>query len=76
VKLRKQAPAKAAIVAGTAALFALFFALVRSEPRLKAQEQPEPTPAVDYNRFFAPAGQPSAPLPAEPVTPRVRTRAS
>jgi hypothetical protein len=77
VKLHKQAPAKAFIFAATAGLMAVFFGLVRSDPRLEADPAPPSQPAIDYDRFFAPDATPDA--AAEPVpTPRphTRTRAS
>ena len=79
MKLRKQAPAKALLVAATAGLLASFFALVRSEPRIKAAEQPLATPSISYDRFFAPNQQPGAganSLPTPQPQPHTRTRAS
>jgi hypothetical protein len=71
VKLRKQAPAKAAIVAVTAALLAAFYSLVRSEPRIAADK--ESRPPIDYERFFAPASRPAEPAaPSAPLLPRTR----
>ena len=75
MKLRKQTPAKAAIVAVTAGLLALFLSLVRSDPKLAAEEPAGPAP--DFDRFFVP--QAPAQSPAEPVAtprPHTRTRAS
>jgi hypothetical protein len=73
VKLRKQAPAKAFIIAVTAGLMAVFFGLVRSDPRLEADTAPPSQPAIDYDRFFAPNAPSDA--AAEPVpTPRTHTR--
>jgi hypothetical protein len=77
VKLRKQTPAKAVILAVSAGFMAFFFGLVRSDPRLEADTVPPTQPAIDYDRFFAPNAPPDA--AAEPVpTPRphTRTRAS
>jgi hypothetical protein len=74
VKLRKQAPAKAAIIAATAGLLFAFYALIWADPRIEA-DGGSTQPAVNYDRFFAPAtapGQAQEPLP--PV--RIRTRAS
>jgi hypothetical protein len=71
VKLRKQTPVKAIILAATAGLLLAFYAAVRSEPRIAAQEQ-QASP-VDYQRFFAPAAQPAGQAPALPP---IRTRAS
>ena len=71
MKLRKQTPAKAAIVAMTAALVAAFYMLVRSEPRIRADETSRPP--VDYDRFFVPAGRPAGTgSPAAPLLPRTR----
>jgi hypothetical protein len=71
VKLRRQAPAKAAIVAMSAALVAAFYLLVRSEPRIRADETSGPP--VDYERFFAPAARPAGTgAPAAPLLPRTR----
>ena len=76
MKLRKQAPAKALIVAMTAGLLAAFYALVRDDPRIEAGPDTTP-PAVDYQRFFAPAAAPSsAPDAQQPIVARGRTRAS
>ncbi len=79
MKLRKQASAKAFIVAITVGLFLGFLGLIRSEPRTGAESaDPEATP-VDYERFFAPS-QPrdgdasEAPVPT--VRPHTRTRGS
>ena len=80
MKLRKQAPAKALIVAAAVGLLLGFFGLIRSEPRLAAESaDPEPTP-VDYERFFAPS-QPrgdddTSVAPAPDVRPHTRTRGS
>ena len=80
MKLRKQAPAKALLIAATAGLLAGFFALVRSEPRIKASTEPAPaTPVINYDRVFVPNQPPSGttnPLPAPDVRPHTRTRAS
>ena len=73
MKLRKQTPAKALIVAATASLFVAFYSLVRSEPRIKAEAGA--APPVDYQRFFAPSSQPGA-QEAPPPNPHIRTRAS
>jgi hypothetical protein len=78
MKLRKQAPLKAALFAVTAALIAGLFAVFRAGPPLDAA----PAGAghlPDYNRFFAPANQPpaaggEATQPA--LRPHTRTRAS
>jgi hypothetical protein len=77
VKLRKQTPAKAFIVAVTAGLLFAFFSLVRAEPRLKAEAGPA-SPPPDFERFFAPATPSSSETPPPAVTPRphTRTRAS
>jgi hypothetical protein len=75
VKLRKQTGAKALIVAASASLMGLFFALVQSQPRTAAE--PEPPPRIDYQRFFAPASSAPAESPEPIPTPRhTRTRAS
>jgi hypothetical protein len=75
MKLRKQTPLKAAVVAVIAALLGGFYALVHSQPHVKAEQAPQPPP-VDYGRFFAPnqpsGGQPPVSQPA----PHTRTRAS
>ena len=72
MKLRKQTPAKAFIVAATLGLLAAFFGLIKSEPRIQAEAEPPPaTPSVDYDRFFAPS---AAPAPAS--APHTRTHAS
>lgn len=80
MKLRKQTPAKAVVVALTAGFMAALFALVRSEPRIKAasSESTDRPAAVDYQRFFAPASPPGATNPpaVPPVLPHTRTRAS
>jgi hypothetical protein len=73
MKLRKQAPAKAFVLALCAALLAGFYALVRAEPRLAAEE-PRTAP-VDYDRFFAPSAAPSTSQPVREI-PDARTRAS
>ncbi len=74
MKLRKQAPAKAAIAIATAGLILAFYAVVRAEPRIKAATV-TPTAPVNYDRFFAP--NTSVPIATpEPVTPHGRTRAS
>jgi hypothetical protein len=76
MKLRKQTPAKALIVAATLALLGAFFGLVRSEPRIKVESVAAADPAPpDYERFFAPRGSVQGPLPSEP-RPHTRTRAS
>ena len=73
MKLRKQAPAKAIVLAVTLGLLAGFFGLIRSEPRIKAESvAPAGQPSVDYDRFFAPAAG-SAPRPTSTHT---RTHAS
>jgi hypothetical protein len=75
VKLRKQAPLKAALIAVTAGLLAGFYSLVRGETHVKASA-PEPQPApVDYGRFFTP-NQPASTQPAPQPPPHTRTRAS
>jgi hypothetical protein len=77
VKLRKQTPAKAFIFAVTAGLMAVFFGLVRSDPRLEADTAPPLQPAIDYDRFFAPNAPPDAALEPVPTPrPHTRTRAS
>jgi hypothetical protein len=75
VKLRKQTPAKAAIIAATAGLIAIFLALIRADPRIVAEAQPGPAP--DFDRFFVPQS-PSQATPEPVATPRphTRTRAS
>jgi hypothetical protein len=76
VKLRKQAPAKAFIVAATAGLFVAFFGVIRAEPRLKAEAE-IPLPPPDFDRFFAPNAPDSlAPRPAAAPQPHTRTRGS
>ncbi len=76
MKLHRQAPAKAAIAALTAGLLFGFFALVRSQPRTKAQAATSTPPAgVDYQRFFAP-GSTGQSLPQELKATHSRTRAS
>ncbi len=77
MKLRKQAPAKAFLVALSAGLLALFYAVVRADPGIEAGSEPSSSP-VDYQRFFAPQAQPasSAPAAPAPIEPRGRTRAS
>jgi hypothetical protein len=72
MRLRKQAPAKALIVAAIAGLFFAFFSLIKSEPRIDAEA--EPLPPVDYNRFFAPnaSAADAAPAPSPPVHTRTR----
>jgi hypothetical protein len=74
VKLRKQAPAKALIVAAITGLLFGFLGLIKSDPRIAAQPQPS-GPAPDFERFFVPQGQAQQPPPAV-VTPHTRTRAS
>ena len=74
MKLRRQAPAKAAIVALTGVLFVAFYAIIRSDPRIKAGEGAPTQPPVDYGRFFAPGAATAATEPAPPI--HVRTRAS
>jgi hypothetical protein len=82
MKLRKQAPAKAFIVAATAGLLFAFLGLVKSEPRTKSEAASAPAtapPSVDYQRFFAPAGgQVGAGSinPQPPLQVHTRTRAS
>jgi hypothetical protein len=77
MKLRKQTGAKTFILAATLGLLAAFFGLVKSEPRIKAQETlPAAEPAVDYERFFAPGGSQGSSAPLPPVLPHTRTRAS
>jgi hypothetical protein len=77
VKLHKQTPAKALILAVSAGLMAIFFALVRSDPRLEADAPPPSPPAVDYDSFFAPNAPPDAPFePLATPQPHTRTRAS
>ncbi|HEY7270117.1 MAG TPA: hypothetical protein VH951_09845 [Dehalococcoidia bacterium] len=77
MRLRKQAPAKAAIVALSAALLAVFYGIIHADPRIKAEEASTgPTPTVDYDRFFAPGAPPAQSSQPEPVIPRIRTRAS
>jgi hypothetical protein len=76
MKLRKQAAAKALIVAATAGLLFAFYGIIRGEPRIKAEETPTATPPVDYSRFFTP-GSPPPGAADQPVTiPNIRTRAS
>jgi hypothetical protein len=77
VKLRKQAPAKAIIIAATAGLLFAFLSLIRSEPRLKAEAEPLP-PLPDFDRFFVPrpADSPAEPPAVSPPRPHTRTRAS
>lgn len=73
MKLRKQAPAKAFIIAATAGLIVAFFGLIKAEPRIKAEAE-TPAPAPDFERFFAPAS-PQSSAPAPPIaTPRPHTR--
>ena len=76
MKLRKQTPAKALIAAACAGLLALFYGVVRAEPRAAPEGPATTSPAVDYRDFFAPApgGPPST--PAAPPRPITRTRAS
>jgi hypothetical protein len=74
MKLRKQAPAKALIVALSAALLGVFYALVRSDPGIAVTA--EEGPGVDYDRFFAPSTQPSTNSEPPAPVPRGRTRAS
>jgi hypothetical protein len=78
MKLRKQAPAKALIVAASAGLLAAFYAIVRADPHIGAESvNTAPTPAVDYRRFFAPGAAPANPQSQpELPEPRGRTRAS
>jgi hypothetical protein len=73
VKLRKQAPAKAFILAATAGLLLAFLGLIRSEPRLQAETEAGPAP--DFDRFFAP-GDSGASQTAPAIQPHTRTRAS
>jgi hypothetical protein len=76
MKLRKQATAKAFIVAATAGLLVAFFGLIKAEPRLKAEAE-TPVPARDFERFFAPAAPDTPPAtPAVLSTPHTRTRGS
>jgi len=73
MKLHKQAPAKAIILAATLGILAAFFGIIRSEPRIKAESAPPPgQPSVDYERFFAPA---AGSVPQTPAT-HTRTHAS
>ena len=73
MKLRKQAPAKALIVAATLGLLAAFFGLIRSEPRIEAESTAPPAgTGVNYDSFFAPG----VGAPAAPVAPHTRTHAS
>jgi hypothetical protein len=73
MKLRKQTPAKAIVLAATIGLLAAFFGIIRSEPRIRAESTTPPSqPIVDYDRFFAPAAG-SVPRTAPPHT---RTHAS
>jgi len=76
VRLRKQAPAKAAIVALTAGLFMVVFQLVRADPRIPATAAAPPS-APDFDRFFAPdpSSPPPTPIPDQ-RRPHTRTRAS
>jgi hypothetical protein len=73
MKLRKQAPAKALILALSAGLLFAFYSLVKAEPRIQA-EAPSPQPPVDYDRFFAPNASPSTAPQVMPT--HARTRAS
>ena len=80
MKLHKQAPAKAFIVAAVAGLLLGLFGLIRSEPRLEAEPAgPQATP-IDYERFFAPnppaSGADAAATPAPTPRPHTRTRGS
>jgi hypothetical protein len=75
VKLRKQTPAKAAIIAATAGLIAVFLALIRADPRIEAE--PPQGPAPDFDRFFVPQSPAqAAPEPIATPRPHTRTRAS
>jgi hypothetical protein len=79
VKLRRQTPAKALIVASTLGLLGALFGVVRAEPRIKAAPpEPTPAPAVNYDRFFAPSTAAPAADEATPAPrpPHTRTRAS
>jgi len=72
MKLRKQAPAKALIVAATLGLLAAFFSIIRSEPRIQAETNPQPeTAGANYELFFAPGASGST----SPAT-HTRTHAS
>ncbi len=79
MKLHKQAPLKAGLIALIAAMLGGFFALVKSETHVEAQPVPTPATPVDYGGFFAPnqptpkPGSTSTPIPRLPHT---RTRAS
>ncbi|MPZ50344.1 MAG: hypothetical protein GEU75_13770 [Dehalococcoidia bacterium] len=74
MKLRKQTPAKALILAATIGLLAALFGLIRSAPRIEAESTPSSEgSAVNYDRFFAPSAG-SAPSPA--TAPHTRTQAS
>lgn len=72
MKLRKQTPAKAAIVAAAAGLLLALYGVIRAEPRLSAEQAPQDAP--NYDRFFAP--NVTSPAPSEPPQPVRRTRAS
>jgi hypothetical protein len=78
MKLRKQAPAKALILAAAAGLLASLLALIKSEPRLVESGSTAPQPDIDYRRFFAPAvgGAPDTTSSTPAVRPHTRTRAS
>ena len=72
MKLHKQAPAKAFVIAAALGLLVAFFGLIKSEPRIKAESSvPAGERAVEYERFFAPG---AASVPSSP--PDTRTRAS
>jgi hypothetical protein len=76
VKLRKQASAKAFILATTAGLMAAFLVLIRANPGIEAETEP-PAPAPNFDRFFAPPAQSSPETERTPaVRPHTRTRAS
>ena len=74
MKLRKQAPAKALIVAATAALLAGSYAAIHAEPRIGAEAQTEGQTPIDYQRFFAPGASTADAMPD--LNPHIRTRAS
>jgi hypothetical protein len=75
MKLRKQAPAKAALLALTAALLAGFFALFHANPGIDAATEAN-SAAPDYDRFFAPNQAPGNQPQAPAIRPHTRTRAS
>ena len=79
MKLRKQAPLKAGLLALVAAMLGGFFALVRSETHVNAEQEPPPATPVNYGGFFAPNQATAVPgsLPAPlPRLPHTRTRGS